>query len=244
MIDDLLQETAALIIRSHKIVVLSGAGLSTASGIPDFRSPGTGLYDNLARYQLPNAEAIFDIDYFRQRPEPFCHLARELTGGAWQPSAGHHFIRRLEQQGKLLRAFTQNIDGLDRLAGTKALVECHGTFRTASCIDCHRPRDASLVLAEIQHGRVPHCDCGGLVKPDIVFFGESLPTEFFEAAHRDIPAGDLFIVIGSSLQVHPVAGLPGLVPNGVKKILVNRESTPVVFDIELLGDINEICTRL
>ena len=115
-----------------------GAGLSTPSGIPDFRTPGTGIYDNLQQYNLPYPEAIFDIAYFRYHPEPFYTWAREFFPGInYQPNLGHKFIKTLENEGKLLRLFTQNIDGLEILAGVSQdkLVFAHGSFSAASCIE-------------------------------------------------------------------------------------------------------------
>jgi NAD-dependent deacetylase sirtuin 2 len=110
---------------------LAGAGLSVSAGIPDFRTPGTGLYDNLQRYKLPYPTAIFELRYFREYPLPFYLLAREMFPGKWAPTPGHYFVKLLEEKGVLLRAFTQNIDTLERVAGvsTDLIVEAHGSFR-------------------------------------------------------------------------------------------------------------------
>ncbi|RKO95511.1 SIR2-domain-containing protein, partial [Caulochytrium protostelioides] len=123
-------------MRRPRIVVLSGAGISTAAGIPDFRTPGTGLYANLAKYRLPAPEAIFDLNYFRMRPDAFWTLARELDPSRYVPTYTHFFIRALHEQGWLLRNYTQNIDMLERKAGIPEdlLVEAHGTFATARCL--------------------------------------------------------------------------------------------------------------
>ncbi|KAJ1972893.1 NAD-dependent protein deacetylase sirtuin-2, partial [Dimargaris xerosporica] len=119
----------------RSIIVLSGAGISTSAGIPDFRSPGTGLYDNLSKFNLPYAEAIFDIDYFRRCPQPFYALAKELYPGNFKPTLSHYFVRLLAEKKRLLRNFTQNIDTLERVAGIdpELLVEAHGSFHTAHC---------------------------------------------------------------------------------------------------------------
>ena len=132
------QEAAAKIIdQSSKVIVMTGAGLSTPSGIPDFRTPGSGIYDNLQKYNLPYPEAIFDIDYFRSKPEPFYAWAKEFfpTGYKYKPNEGHHFIKTLNEKEKLLRLFTQNIDGLELLAGLpmEKMVFAHGSFSSASC---------------------------------------------------------------------------------------------------------------
>ncbi|KAJ3049106.1 NAD-dependent protein deacetylase sirtuin-2, partial [Quaeritorhiza haematococci] len=127
----------ATYIKSHNarnIIVMTGAGISTSAGIPDFRSPGTGLYDNLRKYNLPYPEAIFDISYFRSSPEPFFTLARELYPGNFRPTLCHYFIRLLAEKGLLRRNYTQNIDTLERVAGvsTELLVEAHGSFGSAT----------------------------------------------------------------------------------------------------------------
>ena len=116
---------------------MSGAGLSTPSGIPDFRTPGTGIYSNLKKFNLPYPEAIFDIQYFQMKPEPFYAWVKEFFPGVnYQPNEGHYFIKELNEKGKLLRHFTQNIDGLDLLAGLpeNKMVFAHGSFASASCI--------------------------------------------------------------------------------------------------------------
>lgn len=146
------------------------------AGIPDFRSPGTGLYDNLQKYNLPYPEAIFSIQYYRNNPEPFVSLAKELWPGiTFSPTLTHSFLRLLCDKGMLRRLYTQNIDGLEFLAGIPddKLVECHGHFRTAACIDCKKVADADVVKQTIViEGETPICtNCGGNVKPDIGMCG-------------------------------------------------------------------------
>jgi NAD+-dependent protein deacetylase SIR2 len=121
-----------------KIVFCVGAGISTNSGIPDFRTPGTGLYSNLAALKLPYPEAVFSLQYFRQDPQPFYTLAETLYPGEFKPTLTHTFIRLMQDKGRLLKCFTQNIDTLERMAGVKPelIVEAHGSFATSSCIDC------------------------------------------------------------------------------------------------------------
>ncbi|KAJ3257951.1 NAD-dependent protein deacetylase sirtuin-2 [Chytriomyces hyalinus] len=132
-------ESFAHHLRKHKcssVLVLTGAGISTSAGIPDFRTPGTGLYDNLGKYNLPSPQSIFDIDFFRRNPNPFFLLARELYPGNFKPTPGHFFIKLLAEKGILLRNFTQNIDTLERVAGIREefLVEAHGSFASAKCV--------------------------------------------------------------------------------------------------------------
>ncbi|XP_060923920.1 NAD-dependent protein deacetylase sirtuin-3, mitochondrial isoform X2 [Limanda limanda] len=212
--------------RQHqRVVVMAGAGISTPSGIPDFRSPGSGLYDNLQQYDLPYAEAIFEIGFFHQNPRPFFALARELYPGNYQPNRSHHFVRLLQKKGRLLRMYTQNIDGLERMAGIppELLVEAHGTFATATCTVCCRKYEGQDLRPDVMSGRVPRCPtCHGVVKPDIVFFGEELPRHFFKHV-TDFPLADLLIVMGSSLEVEPFASLAGAVRSSVPRLLINRE---------------------
>lgn len=171
--------------------------------------------------------AVFDISYFRSNPLPFYTLARELYPGSYKPTISHSFIRLLSQKGMLLKLFTQNIDCLDRAAGVPvdAIVEAHGSFASQHCIDCgmHFP-DEEMAMA-VSGGQVPHCkavSCGGLVKPDIVFFGESLPPSFRE--NSSLPAvADLCLVIGTSLSVQPFASLPSFCTEGVPRLLINLE---------------------
>ncbi|XP_078453187.1 NAD-dependent protein deacetylase sirtuin-3, mitochondrial isoform X2 [Lampetra planeri] len=223
-----LEDVARLIRDGHckNIVLMAGAGLSTASGIPDFRTPGTGLYDNLQRYQLPFPEAVFDLDFFAVDPKPFFTLAQELYPGNCRPNEAHYFARLLHERRLLLRLYTQNIDGLERLAGLPPdmLVEAHGTFASATCTQCRKPQPGDQVRRTVMSGKIPHCGaCSAVVKPDIVFFGEDLPRRFY-AYDQDFSMADLLIVIGTSLEVMPFAGLVSAVRPGVPRLLLNREA--------------------
>ncbi|KAG0301119.1 NAD-dependent protein deacetylase sirtuin-2, partial [Dissophora globulifera] len=151
---------------AKNIIVMSGAGMSTAAGIKDFRSPGTGLYDDLARFNLPYPEAIFNITYFK-------------------PTLTHYLLPLLAKKGLLLRSYTQNIDMLERLTGLdpELLVEAHGSFATSECIECEVLVDNTYVRKHILKSEIPYCSrCGGLVKPTITFFGEALPRRFANLA--------------------------------------------------------------
>lgn len=213
---------------SKNVLVMAGAGLSTHSGIPDFRSPGTGLYDNLQQYNLPYPEAIFDLGFFVRDPRPFLSLAKELyPGKKYRPNLGHYLARLINEKGKLLRMYTQNIDGLERLAGLppEKLVEAHGGFSSASCISCFKKHDPDETREAIFRGEVIRCTngkCEGLVKPDIVFFGEALPDRFF-LYQDDVLWADLLIVIGTSLEVYPFAAIADEVPRDVPRLLLNRD---------------------
>jgi len=155
------------------VIVMAGAGISTSAGIPDFRSPGTGLYSQLEKYNLPFPEAIFQLDYFRKNPKPFFLLAKELYPQNFKPTPTHYFLRLLNEKNKLLRIFTQNIDSLERVAGLPAdkLVEAHGTFFTSHCLNCRKAYDLEFVKEIIFKDEIPYCtECKGAIKPDIVFF--------------------------------------------------------------------------
>ncbi|KAF9579556.1 NAD-dependent protein deacetylase sirtuin-2, partial [Lunasporangiospora selenospora] len=167
--------------KAKNIIVMSGAGISTAAGIKDFRSPGTGLYSDLAKYNLPYPEAVFDICFFRDNPDPFYRLAKELMPGNYRPTLTHYFMPMLAKRDLLLRAYTQNIDMLERLTGLDGdlLVEAHGSFASSECIDCYVNHEFAWVKKSILKGEVPRCpSCKGLVKPTITFFGEDLPERF------------------------------------------------------------------
>ncbi|KAH8311140.1 hypothetical protein KR044_004562, partial [Drosophila immigrans] len=208
------------------IVTMVGAGISTSAGIPDFRSPGSGLYSNLKKYKLPHPTAIFDVDYFQKNPAPFFALAKELYPGSFEPTPGHYFVRLLHDKGLLQRHYTQNIDTLDRLAGLPEdkIIEAHGSFYNNHCLKCKREYDMAWMKEQIFSDQLPLCECKGLVKPDIVFFGESLPTSFYTSPEEDFKDCDLLIIMGTSLEVMPFASLiqrPG--PRCVR-LLINRDA--------------------
>jgi NAD-dependent SIR2 family protein deacetylase len=235
-VPEAVRKAALWIQQSKGILVLSGAGVSVAAGLPDFRSPGTGLYDNLQKYNLPYPEAVFELDFYRRNPRPFLLLAKELwpSGSSYMPTLTHSFLALLAQKNRLLRNYTQNIDGLEFLANIPddLLVECHGHFRSASCVRCRTAADPKEVERTIlESDDVPKCQqkrCSGLVKPDIVFFGENLPDRFHSLWKRDSKSADLCLILGTSLQVAPVSMLPEMVD--CRRILFNRE---------LVGDIGE-----
>ncbi|XP_077452431.1 NAD-dependent protein deacetylase sirtuin-3 isoform X2 [Stigmatopora argus] len=212
--------------RCKNVVVVAGAGISTASGIPDFRTPGTGLYANLEAYNIPYPEAIFNVDYFSNDPQPFFSLAKVLYPGSHRPNYVHYFIRMLHHKGLLLRVYTQNIDSLEKLCGIPddKLVEAHGSFATASCHLCYTPYPAEDAKRLIMNGSVPTCTfCTATVKPDVVFFGEDLPQKYFLHT-QDFPKADLLLIMGTSLQIEPFASLVNTVRATVPRLLLNRHA--------------------
>ncbi|XP_071415291.1 NAD-dependent protein deacetylase sirtuin-3, mitochondrial isoform X2 [Pithys albifrons albifrons] len=242
-----LKDVAELLRKKEcrRVVVMAGAGISTPSGIPDFRSPGSGLYSNLEQYDIPYPEAIFELGYFFVNPKPFFTLAKELYPGNYRPNSAHYFLWLLHDKGLLLRLYTQNIDGLERMAGIPPdrLVEAHGTFATATCTVCKRNFPGEDFRGDVMGDRVPRCPvCTGVVKPDIVFFGEELPQRFLLHL-ADFPMADLLFVIGTSLEVEPFASLAGAVRSSVPRVLINRELVgPFAWqqrhnDVAQLGDV-------
>ncbi|OBT42753.1 hypothetical protein VE00_06602 [Pseudogymnoascus sp. WSF 3629] len=238
--------------KAKRVVVLTGAGISTSAGIPDFRSPDTGLYSNLARLNLPYPEAVFDIAFFRENPAPFYMLAQELYPGKYKPTVAHAFIALLAKKGLLHMLFTQNIDCLERAAGVppEKVVEAHGSFASQRCIDCKTEYPDEFMREFVKSGDIPYCEdeaCGGLVKPDITFFGESLPQRFHMNTHVPSQA-DLMIIIGTSLSVHPFASLPDMALEGTPRVLLNMERVGTLGsrpdDVLLLGDCDSQVRRL
>jgi NAD-dependent SIR2 family protein deacetylase len=225
--------------KAKNIILMNGAGISVAAGIPDFRSPKTGLYHNLAKYDLPYAEAIFEIDYFRQKPEAFFTLAKELFPTNYDPTPCHYFATLLHKKGLLQKCFTQNIDTLERFAGMpeEKIVEAHGSFAQAHCIDCRKEFSQDWIKNEILAGKVARCECGGLVKPDIIFFGENLPAKFFDSLKEDFPKCDLLLIMGTSLKVQPFASLIGRVSDKVPRVLINMDAVGTFNPaLAMLGD--------
>lgn len=225
--------------KCRNIIVMTGAGVSTSAGIPDFRSPGSGLYDNLQKYNLPHPQAIFEISFFKENPEPFFTLAKELYPGSFKPTPCHYFVRLLHEKGLLLRLYTQNIDTLDRIAGIpeEKIVEAHGTFHTSHCMNrsCKKEYKLEWMKEKIFRDEVPSCtECNSVIKPDIVFFGENLPDKFYRNLKQDFPKCDLAIIMGTSLAVQPFASLVERIPKTAPRLLINKEKAGQDSDMMLL----------
>lgn len=249
-----IEDCVDLIYNSKNIIVLTGAGCSVSCGIPDFRSRD-GIYARLRNDfpDLPDPQSMFDIFYFEHDPRPFFKFAKEIFPGQFKPSLSHMFIKNLEQSGRLLRNYTQNIDTLELTAEIKNVIQCHGSFATATCTVCKYKVNSEYIKDKIFQQEIPYCDkCSengdsscGILKPDIVFFGEGLPEEYHNSINDDKNKCDLLIVIGSSLKVKPVANIPHLLPKEIPQILINRESLKHLnFDVELLGDCDIITNEL
>ncbi len=197
------KKCAEFIKQSNFIVALTGAGISTDAGIPDFRGPN-GIY-TLNKY---DPDRTFGLKFFLEDPLPFYDFAREFLHilEKAKPTFTHYFLGTLEKEGKLKSVITQNIDGLHQKAGSKNVIELHGGFERSYCLQCGKEYDFATMKEKIFSEKIPHCDeCGGLIKPDIVFFGEQVKD--FSKAEELVYQSDLFFVIGSSLTVYPAAML-------------------------------------
>ncbi|KAF6013597.1 hypothetical protein HII12_001578 [Brettanomyces bruxellensis] len=240
--DAKLKELATLIKgRDAKVIFFVGAGISTNCGIPDFRSPKTGLYSNLQKLNLPFPEAVFDINYFKKNPKAFYTLAEEMYPGKYLPSKFHYFIRLCQEKNILKRCYTQNIDALERVAGVHEdfIVEAHGSL-------------PKCIVSSLMKKGIPRCQkCDSYVKPDIVFFGESLPAKFFELWEKDRKDDfTVAIVAGTSLEVYPFAILPAEISSRTTRVLMNREicadfeDCPRKSDLVMLADCDHTITKL
>ncbi|HEX7929257.1 MAG TPA: Sir2 family NAD-dependent protein deacetylase [bacterium] len=225
---DPVEQLSALVRDARRIVVFTGAGISTESGIPDFRSPG-GVW---TKYD----PSEFHIDRFLASPESRRRYWMRVTEfyqeiAKAMPNAAHYAVAQLEKLGKLGAVITQNVDGLHQLAGSapENVVEVHGSHRAVSCLQCgHSHPRARFQEWVTPEGQAPDCEkCGGLMKPATISFGQMLKPEVLERASEEAQNCDLFLVVGSSLVVYPAAGLPLLaVRNGATLAIVNREETP------------------
>lgn len=210
------------------VVIMCGAGISTNAGIPDFRSPSAGLYFKLRKYNLPYPEAVFEGRYFKQNPLPFYGLIRELFPSTLTPTTTHKFFSLLNQKGILRRIYTQNIDALEYLAGVPEdkIIEAHGSFQNSYCTKCSKTYDLKWLKSETfnpeRNEGVPKCtDCQGVVRPDVVLFGEPLPSRFWSNISSDFELCDLLLVFGTSLVVSPFNTLVAKSKKNVPRVYVN-----------------------
>jgi NAD-dependent deacetylase len=216
---------AELIGESSSVVALTGAGISVPSGIPDFRSPGTGLWEKVDPMEVAH------IDVFRRDPERFWHFYgdRFQTLEDKVPNGAHEALVKLERAGRLDAVITQNIDRLHAKAGTLELVEVHGTIDHSSCLVCRARYPLAAVRARqlADAAGVPRCDCGQPLKPDVVLFGEYLPEVALKRAEALAASADLMLCVGSSLEVYPVAQLPAVtLAAGGRLAIVTQGTTP------------------
>ncbi|MGC9333213.1 MAG: NAD-dependent protein deacylase [Anaerolineae bacterium] len=242
--EEKIEQAAELIRRARHMVAFTGAGHSTGSGIPDFRSPGSGLWEKA------NPMLVASIWAFRLNPKSFYDWIQPLakTMLTAPPNPAHYALATLEEVGILKTIITQNIDNLHQRAGSRRVLELHGHMRQATCIRCYTevPIDSAFEKL-ILEGKVPYCQCGGVFKPNVILFGEQLPIRVFNRAMEEARRADLILVAGSSLEVTPAADIPIVaVESGASAIIVNMQ--PTSFDaranVVIHGDVADILPRL
>jgi NAD-dependent deacetylase len=234
-----ISQLAELLSRAGSVVALTGAGISVPSGIPDFRSPGTGLWEKVDPMEVAH------IDAFRGDPRRFWSFYGERfsTLESKQPNGAHRALVQMERLGILDGVITQNVDMLHRRAGTRELVEVHGSIATCSCLCCGTGISLEEARARIraEEDGVPRCrECGEPLKPDVVLFGEYLPEAALTRARQLCEGADVLLCIGSSLEVHPVAGLPSLTrASGGTVVIITQGPTPLddLAEVRMHGDV-------
>ncbi len=224
------KEVAESLLESKYAVALTGAGASTESGIPDFRSPGSGLWETT------DDISVFTFMGFRKEPEKFYRLGTQIfeTVSRAKPNLTHYALAELERLGLIKSIITQNVDSLHQKAGSKNVIEVHGHLRELECLSCGAKYSMGEILRHYGKNHVsefevpPRCpSCGGLLKPTIVLFGEKLPHDEFGKAMEELKKADLLLIIGSSLLVHPVNSFPmKVIENGGELIIINLQRTP------------------
>ena len=230
-----VQQLQQLIDRYDNLVFFGGAGVSTESGIPDFRSVD-GLYNQ--QYDYP-PETIISHSFYVKKPKEFYRFYKnKMLFPEAKPNRAHMALAKLEREGKVKAVVTQNIDGLHQMAGSRNVLELHGSENRYTCLACGKRYDMTCVT---QTTGVPRCACGGTIRPDVVLYGESLNEKDLRQAIRYVEEADLLLVAGTSLVVYPVAGLVEYVRPGAKLVILNRDPTPYDSraDLVLRGDLVE-----
>lgn len=236
---------AEWIRQAKNTVAFTGAGISTPSGIPDFRSEESGLWENV------DPQRVASIYGFRKDPKAFFNWVRPLAQKTLiaEPNAAHLALAHLEKTQQLKTIITQNIDMLHTRAGNTSIFELHGHMRLATCISCFKEYDGLPIIEQVLNdGLVPHCpDCNGVLKPNVILFGEQLPYEQMMGAKKAARDTDLMLVIGSSLEVAPASDIPLVAKrNGAKLVIINLESTIMdsFADKVILGNAAEILPEI
>lgn len=241
---DDLKRAANLIRHARYAIALTGAGISVPSGIPDFRSPHSGLWEHYDPMEVASLAS------FRRHPERFYDWIRPLleTTRNARPNPAHEALARLQAAGYLHEIITQNIDGLHEAAGSHDVLPVHGHTRTGTCQQCRRSVEGDLLWRAVEAGEVPRCPtCGGVLKPDVILFGEILPMDIFERARQAAERADLVLVAGSSLEVAPAADLPLITLNrGGSLLIVNLGPTALDWyaTLKIEGDVADVLPRI
>ncbi|NLF64818.1 MAG: NAD-dependent deacylase [Chloroflexi bacterium] len=242
--EELIARAQAILRDAQHLIALTGAGISTPSGIPDFRSPDSGLWTHADPLEVASIYA------FRQHPQDFYDWIHPLAARtvAAQPNAAHTALAQMERYGPLRAVITQNIDLLHTRAGSETVLEIHGHLREMTCLRCFEIVPAEAILQEfLVAAEVPHCSCGGVLKPNVILFGEQLPVRTLNRAKKEIQTADTMLVVGSSLEVAPAGDLPLLaLANGARVIIVNLEPTYLdpQADVVIHADVVEVLPRL
>jgi NAD-dependent deacetylase len=243
-LDGKIERAAELVRHARHMVAFTGAGHSTSSGIPDFRSAHSGLWEK------DNPMLVASIWAFRLNPKSFYRwiqpMADLMLNAA--PNPAHVALAELEERGLLKVVITQNIDNLQQRAGSRRVLELHGHMREATCIRCYQrvPVDATLHQI-VRAGKIPRCECGGTLKPNVILFGEQLPIGVLTDAMKEARRCDLILVAGSSLRVAPAADIPFLaVAHGASAVIVNLQPTDFdqQADVVIHGDVVEVLPRI
>lgn len=242
---DNIERLKEMIEESSKIVFFGGAGVSTESGIPDFRSQD-GLYNQ--EYKYP-PEEILSNGFFNANPKEFFRFYRnKMLNLDAKPNNAHKALAALENNGKLLAVVTQNIDGLHQMAGNKKVYELHGTIHSNHCCRCNKEFSLSELIEHmgLSKSGIPHCNCGGIIKPDVVLYGEMLPQDTVNMATKAISMADMMIVAGTSMQVYPANTYVKYYFTGKNLVVINREK--IAFDdnadLVIHGSVGEILSYL
>ena len=216
-----MSELGEIIGRSTKIVFFGGAGVSTESGIPDFRS-ADGLYSQESGVNYPPEEVLSHSFFIHHPKEFYTYYRANLIHPEARPNTAHLVLAQWERQGILTSVVTQNIDGLHQMAGSKRVLELHGSIRRNYCMACKKRYGLDVVLAA---DPIPYCECGGIIRPDVVLYEESLDENVMQQSVHDISHADTLIVGGTSLNVYPAAGLLQFF-SGDNLVLINKDPTP------------------
>jgi NAD-dependent deacetylase len=240
-----IHHAVQLLRTARHAVVITGAGMSTPSGIPDFRTAGSGLWTQ------DNPMLVASLTAFRHHPEKFFNWLRSLTSTTWnaQPNPAHDALAALERDGFVKAVITQNIDGLHQKAGSKEVIELHGTLNSLTCPRCHQQYPAGEFMdAFIQDAHLPYCpNCRSLLKPDIILFEEALPMEAWNKAQDHCEQADLVLVAGSSLEVSPANQLPLYALQHQARLIINTFSTTYLDEaahVLLPGDVAKILPQI
>ncbi len=233
-----IEKLKEIIKNSKKIVVFTGAGVSTESGIKDFRGK-----DGISKYTDIPIEILISRSYFDYHTEEFFEYYKKCFNCLdKEPNITHKYLKKLEDEGKLIGIITQNVDGLHTKAGCKKVVEIHGTIYKNRCLDCGKEYGPEFVF---NSKGVPTCECGGIVKPDVVLYEEALPMDAVFEASRLVQEADTMIVLGTSLQVYPASSYVTSF-NGNNLVIINYDPTPYdgAADLVIHGKLSDVISRL